>query len=146
MERARHRTCLKRGGDRSRVELNDLSLDGSDVREDLLALDAALDKLKQVDGTAFELIQLRYFAGLTIPRVAEMLDISCDRPSVVGHLPEHGSGERWKPHPAKSTATARNLLKIHDLRGFSFACCGFRKVFSYNRLSPFLITKRPLSK
>ena len=36
----------------------------------------ALDKLKQVDGTAAELVQLRYFAGLTLSEAAEMLDIS----------------------------------------------------------------------
>lgn len=45
-------------------------------REDLLALDAALDKLAAVDRPAAELVQLRHFAGLTIPEAARALNIS----------------------------------------------------------------------
>ena len=57
-------------------ELEDLDIEAPHPREDLLALDAALDKLKQVDGTASQLVQLRYFAGLTQAEAAELLDIS----------------------------------------------------------------------
>ena len=57
-------------------DLEDLDIAAPHPREDLLALDAALTKLKQVDGTASELVQLRYFAGLTQEEAAEMLDIS----------------------------------------------------------------------
>jgi RNA polymerase sigma factor (sigma-70 family) len=44
--------------------------------EDLLALDAALAKLKQVNAPAAQLVQLRYFAGLTSADAAEILNIS----------------------------------------------------------------------
>jgi RNA polymerase sigma factor (TIGR02999 family) len=76
VDQARRRNSLKRGGGRSQVELEDVAFECPDVQEDLVALDTALDKLKQVDGTAVELIQLRYFAGLTVTQAAEILDIS----------------------------------------------------------------------
>lgn len=74
---ARRKHRLRHGGDMARVELDDeLGIAAPEFREDLLALDAALDKFKQVDGTAAELVQLRYFAGLTLAETAEMLNIS----------------------------------------------------------------------
>ena len=81
VENARRKQRLRHGGDLVRVDLDPRDLDELEIaapqpREDLLALDAALDKLKQVDGTASELVQLRYFAGLTQAEAAEMLDIS----------------------------------------------------------------------
>ena len=76
VENALRKQRLRHGGDRERVELDELNIEAPEPREDLLALDAALDKLKRVDGTASELVQLRYFAGLTLAEAAEMLDIS----------------------------------------------------------------------
>lgn len=74
---ARRKHRLRHGGDMAQVELEDeLDIKAPEFREDLLALDAALDKLKQVDGTAAELVQLRYFAGLTLAEAAKTLDIS----------------------------------------------------------------------
>lgn len=75
VDNARRKNRLKRGGDRQRVELADVPA-AQQPREDLLALDAALNKLKNVDATAAELVQLRYFAGLTMPQAAEFLNIS----------------------------------------------------------------------
>ena len=76
VDQARRKKRLRHGGDLARVELDDVEIEGPEPREDLLALDAALTKLKQVDGTAAELIQLRYFAGLTLAEAAQNLDIS----------------------------------------------------------------------
>ena len=77
VDNARRKHRLRHGGELARIELDDeLDIAVPEPREDLLALDAALDKLKLVDGTAAELIQLRYFAGLTLAEAAEMLDIS----------------------------------------------------------------------
>jgi len=72
--RAKHR--LKHGGDWQRVEVDEIALAAPAPREDLLALDAALSKLKMIDAQAAELIQLRYFAGLGLADVAELLGIS----------------------------------------------------------------------
>ena len=76
VDNARRKMRLKHGGNQSRVELDDLAIEALEPREDLLALDAALTKLKSADGTAAELIQLRYFAGLTLVEAAQILDIS----------------------------------------------------------------------
>jgi RNA polymerase sigma factor (TIGR02999 family) len=80
VERARHKKTLKAGGDRDRVALGDDALAiepacrGSD--DDLLDLDAALDKLAKLDSRKAELVKLRYFAGLTNEDAAKALGIS----------------------------------------------------------------------
>lgn len=77
VDNARRKQRVRHGGELVRDELEDeIEIEAPEFREDLLALDAALDKLKQVNGTAAELVQLRYFAGLSLAKAAEMLDIS----------------------------------------------------------------------
>jgi RNA polymerase sigma factor (TIGR02999 family) len=76
VEMARQKASLKRGGDRDRVDVVDGLLAAPEPREDLVALDAALTKLAETDKQAAELVQLRYFAGLPIREVAEILGIS----------------------------------------------------------------------
>jgi len=48
----------------------------TDVREDVVALDDALTKLTAVDKQATDVVQLRYFAGLSFPEVAAALGLS----------------------------------------------------------------------
>jgi RNA polymerase sigma factor (TIGR02999 family) len=76
VEIARQKASLKRGGDRDRVDVVDSLLASPEPREDLVALDAALAKLAETDKQAAELVQLRYFAGLPIREVAEILGIA----------------------------------------------------------------------
>jgi len=76
VENARRKKRLKHGGDLARKELSEAALAGPEIHEDLVALDAALDRLKAVDDKAVQLVHLRYFAGLSIPDAAEMLGIS----------------------------------------------------------------------
>ena len=52
-------------------------------REDLLALDEALDKLAAKNKPAADLVQLRYFGGLTLPEAAEALGLA---PRTAGRL------------------------------------------------------------
>jgi RNA polymerase sigma factor (TIGR02999 family) len=73
---ARRKHRVKHGGDRTRQDLDEAQLVAPEPREDLLALDEALTKLAEVDPTSARLVQLRYFAGLTIPETAKMLGIS----------------------------------------------------------------------
>jgi RNA polymerase sigma factor (TIGR02999 family) len=82
IEQARRKQSLKRGGDRARLDCDELLL-AAEPREDLLALDAALNKLATTDRVAADLVQLRYFAGLTLPEAAEALAIS---PRTAGRL------------------------------------------------------------
>ena len=76
VEKARRKNRVKHGGNLARQELDDVPIEAADVHEDLIALDAALDRLKEVDPQSVELVHLRYFVGLSIPDAAQMLGIS----------------------------------------------------------------------
>jgi RNA polymerase sigma factor (sigma-70 family) len=76
IERARGRAALKRGGQRQQIDLESLELAEPERAEELLALDAALQKLQAVEPQAAELVQLRYFAGCTMEEAAELLGTS----------------------------------------------------------------------
>lgn len=76
VEHARKHNAAKRGGHHEKVLLEDaLGVDGSpDV--DLLKLDEALNRLAKLDPRLVKVIEVRYFAGLTIPDTANVLNIS----------------------------------------------------------------------
>ncbi|MDZ4755765.1 MAG: ECF-type sigma factor [Phycisphaerae bacterium] len=76
VERARARGRLKRGGDRQRIELDDLSIDRDNESIDILALDSALSRLVERDPRKHDVVMLRFFAGLSIERAAEELGIA----------------------------------------------------------------------
>jgi RNA polymerase sigma factor (TIGR02999 family) len=76
VERARHKRRIKAGGGRDRVELAEIDLAVPGADEDLIELDAALDKLAQKSPRKAELIKLRYFAGLSNEQAAKALGIS----------------------------------------------------------------------
>ena len=76
VEIARQKASLKRGGGQNRMDVVDSLLAAPEPREDLVALDAALTKLAETDKQAAELVQLRYFGGLPIREVAEILGIA----------------------------------------------------------------------
>jgi len=72
--RARHR--LKRGGDTLKVSLNDEMNAAEPVQMDLVALDDALSRLAKLDPQQERIIELRFFAGLSIQETGEALSIS----------------------------------------------------------------------
>jgi len=76
IDHARKKKSQKRGGGEARLEFheNDAGLESD--QESILALDEALDRLKERDERMHELVMLRYFAGQTIERSAEILGIS----------------------------------------------------------------------
>ena len=76
VDNARHKRSQKHGGGRHRQELPADALASPEPDEDLLALDAALDKLAAHDPQKVRLIELRYFAGLTGEQAAAVLGIS----------------------------------------------------------------------
>jgi RNA polymerase sigma factor (TIGR02999 family) len=76
VESARARGSLKRGGDRARLDLENLALASPERPEDLLALDEALSRLATVEPEAAELVHLRYFAGQTMTAAADLLGLS----------------------------------------------------------------------
>jgi len=78
VERARHKSRLKRGGDRARVDLDpdQLSAGGDHQNDQLLALDDALAVLEQTDPRRAEVVMLRYFAGLSVSDTADAVGVS----------------------------------------------------------------------
>lgn len=76
VESARRRESQKRGGGMVRERLSEVDVAAPQRDEDLLALDDALRRLAEQDPAAAELVNLRHFAGLTLPECAEVLAIS----------------------------------------------------------------------
>src|SRR5262249_19121139 len=76
VENVRRKRSLKRGGDRLGLDLEEVLPAAPEPREDLLALDEALNKLAAKDPIKAQLVQLRYFAGLTVDEAAHALGIS----------------------------------------------------------------------
>ena len=76
IDHARRRRSLKRGGDPVRVSLDQVGPISWDAPEHLLALDEALLRLARQDPRAAEVVQLRYFAGMSVAQTAEALEVS----------------------------------------------------------------------
>lgn len=77
---ARQRHAGKRGHNPVLAELDDASA-AVDLRDDLVALDDALERLAAVAPLPARVVELRYFGGLSVAEVAEALDVS---PGTVG--------------------------------------------------------------
>jgi len=76
IDHARGRGRQKRGGGRVRVSLSRVGPRSWDEPERLLALDEALRRLEGQDPRAAEVVQLRYFGGLSVQETAEALGLS----------------------------------------------------------------------
>jgi RNA polymerase sigma factor (TIGR02999 family) len=76
IENARRKHSQKRGGDRVRVSLADVEPATPEPDLDLLALDEALTRFARTHPTKADLVQLRYFGGLTLAQAAQVLGIS----------------------------------------------------------------------
>jgi RNA polymerase sigma factor (TIGR02999 family) len=76
VERARSKAGPKRGGDRTRVELDETSGAVEPPLLDVLALNEALTELEKEDPLKAQIVQLRYFAGMTAAETAQVLEVS----------------------------------------------------------------------
>lgn len=76
VDHCREKQTAKRGGDRERVPLFDSLVLDSGPSIDLLALDEALRRLAEIEPRRAQVVDLRYFGGLTEPEVAEALGVS----------------------------------------------------------------------
>jgi RNA polymerase sigma factor (TIGR02999 family) len=76
VESARRKSRVKHGGDRQRVELDDHDVPVRPPPDEILALDEALTRLAAEDAAAAQVVQLHFFAGLSIEEAAEALGIS----------------------------------------------------------------------
>ena len=76
VDHARGKKRHKRGGDVSRIPLTDDLCVTSRNDEDILAVEDALTKLAELDPRQAEIVELRFFGGLTVEEVAEVLRVS----------------------------------------------------------------------
>ena len=76
IEAARKKKAEKRGGGWQRLELLDVELAVDSGGEDLFAVDEALSRLAKQEPEIAKLVELRFFAGLTLEEAAKSLDIS----------------------------------------------------------------------
>ena len=76
VDHARARNAEKRGGLLTRVTFDEALPVGEQSLDDIAALDEALHKFESVDARASRIVELRFFAGLTIEEIAELLGIS----------------------------------------------------------------------
>jgi RNA polymerase sigma factor (TIGR02999 family) len=77
VDHARSRRRQKRGGDQGRVPLEDVEwMLSDDEAEELVALDEALSRLEQINPRGSEVVQYRFFGGLTLDETAELLGVS----------------------------------------------------------------------
>lgn len=75
VDRARSRHSLKRGGTRSPVPLDGLELGADERAELLVALDEALDRLRELDARQARVVECRFFGGMTEEETAEAIGI-----------------------------------------------------------------------
>jgi RNA polymerase sigma-70 factor (ECF subfamily) len=75
VDHARTRRAQKRGGGAVKVELDEAALVSEGRAAELLALDQALDRLAAFDPRKCQVVEMRYFGGLTIDEIADVLEI-----------------------------------------------------------------------
>jgi len=75
VDHARARHALKRGAGAIRVTLDETALVTEERAEELLALDEALEKLAEFDRRRCEIVEMRYFGGLTVEEIADVLKV-----------------------------------------------------------------------
>jgi RNA polymerase sigma factor (TIGR02999 family) len=75
IDNARRKKCVKHGGDRKRIDLEE-AVSAADPHDDALAIDDALARLAAEEPAKAELVKLRYYAGLSLEEAAACLGIS----------------------------------------------------------------------
>ena len=76
VDHARARRAGKRGGGATRMDLPEDLAAASREPLDVLAVDAALRRLEDLDARQAQVVELRCFAGLTVPEAADVLGVS----------------------------------------------------------------------
>jgi RNA polymerase sigma factor (TIGR02999 family) len=76
VDHARKRTAAKRGGALQRVDLDSTNLAVDAQAEEIVALNEALSRLSRLDERLAKVVELRFFAGLSVEEVAEVMETS----------------------------------------------------------------------
>jgi RNA polymerase sigma factor (TIGR02999 family) len=75
---SRSRQYLKRGGAAQKVSLDEALVVSKEQHQDIVALDDALKALAAIDGRKCQVVELRFFGGLSVEETAEVLKVSPD--------------------------------------------------------------------
>lgn len=78
IDHARKRTYAKRGGGARKLPLEEMAVLTDDRSAELIALDEALSSLAQMDERKGRIVELRFFGGLSVEEVAEVVGVSPD--------------------------------------------------------------------
>jgi len=78
VDHARAKHYQKRGAGAHKVSLDEVEIIGAEPAVDILALDEALEALGQQDSRKGQVVEMRFFGGLTIEETATALDVSVD--------------------------------------------------------------------
>ena len=78
VEFARSHQSLKKGGDLNRITLDEAAVISYEREADLVALDDALISLARIDPRKSQVVELRFFGGLSVEETAEVMKVSPD--------------------------------------------------------------------
>jgi len=78
VDHARSRGSRKRGGDAEQVPLDDAQLATPELSVDVIAVDRALEAFAKVDPRKSQIVELRFFGGLSVEETADVLGISAE--------------------------------------------------------------------
>lgn len=76
IDHARAHLRQKRGGEQQKVSLDEAVVFSEDKSEELMAVDQALDRLAQLDPRQARVVEMRFFAGLSVEEIAAVLGVS----------------------------------------------------------------------
>ena len=76
IDKARRRIAQKRGGGSTPEELVESRIELRAPPDEVVAVHEALDELEAQEPVATQVVKLRYFVGMTIPEIAELLGVS----------------------------------------------------------------------
>jgi len=76
LDYARKHEAVKRGGSVTHISLDDAVVLSEDNAAELIALDGLLTRLASLDPQQGKIVELRFFAGLSVEETAELMDIS----------------------------------------------------------------------
>ena len=76
IDNARRTRARRHGGGQQRMDVQEMEIAAAMMDDDLLAVNAALERFATQDQQKAELVKLRYFTGLTINEAAEILGVS----------------------------------------------------------------------
>jgi RNA polymerase sigma factor (TIGR02999 family) len=76
VDHARSHACAKRGGGAAKLELDEALVVSNQKAAEVIALDDALKQLALLDPQQSRIVELRFFGGLTVEEVAEVMHLS----------------------------------------------------------------------